>query len=149
MGRYVYQAFLFPEEEGYRVSFPDLPECAAEGVDFTEAAAAGAETAKAEIESLLKAGKQAPAASRTPCPHDAETVMVYFEADEPLREEEVISAADASRVLGVSPARITHMLKSGILDGFHEGRNTWVTKNSVEARKATPAKPGRPKKASS
>lgn len=57
-----------------------------------------------------------------------------------------ISAAEAARKLGVSRPRVTAMLASGLLDGWKEGRNTWITLASVEARKADGRKAGRPKK---
>ena len=58
-----------------------------------------------------------------------------------------MSAAEAAQELGVSRPRVTAMLGSGLLDGWKEGRNTWVTRASVEARKADDRKAGRPRKA--
>lgn len=62
-------------------------------------------------------------------------------------EGDVVSAAEASRMLGVSPGRITHLLNAGILDGYREGRRTWVSVASIEKRLSEAVKAGRPKKA--
>lgn len=48
-----------------------------------------------------------------------------------------VSAAKASRMLGVSAGRVTHMLDSGILQGYRRGRRTYVTVESIEKRAAT------------
>lgn len=57
-----------------------------------------------------------------------------------------MSAAEAAHELGVSRPRISAMIRSGLLDGWKEGRNTWVTVASVEARKGDEHKAGRPRK---
>ncbi len=56
-----------------------------------------------------------------------------------------MSAAEAARALGVTRPRVTAMLASGLLDGWREGRNTWVTEASVGARLADARKAGRPR----
>ena len=48
---------------------------------------------------------------------------------------ETVSAAEASRMLGVSAGRVTHMLDSGILQGYRRGRRTFVTVESIESRR--------------
>ena len=58
-----------------------------------------------------------------------------------------VSASEAARMLAVGRSRITAMLAAGLLDGWRDGRNTWVTLDSVEARKADPRMAGRPRKA--
>lgn len=62
-------------------------------------------------------------------------------------EGDVVSAAEASRMLGVSAGRITHMLDAGVLDGYREGRRTWVSVASIEKRLSEIPKAGRPRKA--
>lgn len=72
------------------------------------------------------------------------TVIVSVEAS--LDSVPRMSASAAARELGVSPARVTAMIASGLLDGWRDGRNTYVTKASVNARKASPRNAGRPRK---
>ena len=55
-----------------------------------------------------------------------------------------VSASEAARILGVTPSRITHMLASNLLEGWREGRNTYVTVDSVNARLADRPRAGRP-----
>lgn len=40
-------------------------------------------------------------------------------------------------MLGVSAGRVTHMLDSGILQGYRRGRRTCVTVESIERRAVT------------
>lgn len=59
---------------------------------------------------------------------------------------EKVSASEAARLLGVSPSRVSQMLESRKLEGWREGRNTYVTVDSVSARLSEAPKAGRPKK---
>ncbi|MDM8270484.1 helix-turn-helix domain-containing protein [Thermophilibacter provencensis] len=47
---------------------------------------------------------------------------------------EKITATEAARLLGISRARITQLLGASLLEGYREGRNTYVTMASVKAR---------------
>lgn len=149
MGKYIFQAILTPEEEGgYSVEFPDLPGCFSCGDTFNDAVAMGADAAKTYVTSLLGHGEAVPEPRRHPRPLDTEDVMVFFETDPSyIVEDDVVSAAEASRMLGVSPGRITHLLSAGILDGYREGRRTWVSVASIERRLSETVKAGRPRKA--
>lgn len=55
-----------------------------------------------------------------------------------------VSATEAARLLDVTPGRITQMLSSGLLTGWREGRNTWVTIDSIKARLEEKRHVGRP-----
>lgn len=82
MGKYIFQAFLTPEDEGgYSVEFPDLPGCFSFGDTLNEAAAMGADAAKTYMASLLSREEAIPEPQRHPCPPDAEDVLVFFETD--------------------------------------------------------------------
>lgn len=50
-------------------------------------------------------------------------------------------------MLGVSAARVTHMLDSGILQGYRRGRRTYVTVDSIERRIESNPGSGRPRSA--
>lgn len=147
MGKYIYQVLLTPEEEGgYSVEVPDLPGCFTYGDTYEESALMAADAARTYVASLLKHGDEVPA----PTVRDAggQTLMVFFEAEESyIVDGETVSAAKASRMLGVSAGRVTHMLDSGILDGFRRGRRTYVSVKSIEKRLASNPGAGRPKAA--
>lgn len=149
MSKFIFQAILTPEEEGgYSVEFPDLPGCFSCGDTFNGAVAMGADAAKTYVASLLGHGEAVPEPQRHRCPSGAEDVMVFFETDPSyIVEGDVVSAAEASRMLGVSAGRITHMLDAGVLDGYREGRRTWVSVASIEKRPSEIPKAGRPRKA--
>lgn len=147
MDKCIYQAFLTPDEEGgFVVTFPDLPGCVSEGDTFTEAAAMGADAAKTYVASLLAHGGALPESRRHDCPADSESVFIFFETDPSyLITGEVVSAAEAARQLNLSPGRVSHMINAGILDGYRQGRRTWVSTASIAARLQDTPQPGRPR----
>lgn len=57
-----------------------------------------------------------------------------------------MTAAAAARELGVTAGRVSQMIKAGLLETFEFEGRTWVTRGSVESRKAEAPKAGRPKK---
>lgn len=142
----IYQAFLTPDDEGYGVEVPDLPGCFTHGDTFEEALCMAGDAMKTYVASLLLDGKKPPRFIQHDCPANARCVDIYFEVDEDyIVEGEVVSASQAARELGVSRGRITQMLDAGILDGFRRMRNTYVTVDSIRARKETAPKAGRPR----
>ena len=72
-------------------------------------------------------------------------VRLVVSVDATLDDIEKVSAAQAAELLGVRRSRVTAMLQSGLLEGWKDGRNTWVTKASIDARLASPTPAGRPK----
>lgn len=149
MERLIYQAILTPEEDGgYSIEFPDLPGCFSDGDDFVDAVDMAADAAKTYVASLMRHGEAIPGPSVNAVPDGATDVWVSFEADPGyVIDGPVVSAAQAARELGLSAGRVTHMLDAGILEGYRQGRRTWISAASVEARKAEAPKAGRPKKA--
>ena len=145
--KYIYQAFLTLDEDGrYLVEFPDLPGCFSEGETFTEAAAMGADAAKSYVASLLAHQDTVPEPQRHACPEGSESVLIFFETDPSyLITGDVISAAEAARRLSLSAGRVSHMINAGILDGYRQGRRTWVSEKSVEARLQETVRAGRPR----
>lgn len=148
MGTYLYEVILTPGEDGgFDVSVPCLPGCFTYGDSRMEAISQAADAMKTYVASLLHHGEAVPASTPVQAPSGSESVAVFFETDDTyVVPGERMSAAEASRVLGVSPGRVTHMIESGVLDGYREGRRTWVTKESVERRLADSPRPGRPRK---
>ncbi len=147
MKKFIYQAILTPDEDGYTVEAPDLPGCFTYGDTYEEAVYMAADAMKTYVSSLLFDDKEPPSYKRHACPQGSECINVFFEAEkEFIIEGETVSASQASKDLGVSKGRITQMLDSGILEGFRDGRNTYISVESINKRKATEHKAGRPKK---
>ncbi len=147
MEKFIYQIVLTPEEEGgYSVEVPDLPGCFTYGGTVEEAASMAADAAKTYVASLLVHGDRVPAA--TVRETEGISLMVFFEVDPSyIVSGETVSAAEAARMLGVSAGRVTHMLDSGILQGYRRGRRTYVSVDSIEDRIASNPGSGRPRAA--
>lgn len=56
-----------------------------------------------------------------------------------------MTASDAARELGVSPARVDQLIKAGLLESWRDGTKRMVSRSSVEARKEASPRAGRPK----
>lgn len=147
MEKFIYQIVLTPEEGGgYSVEVPDLPGCFTYGETVEDAAAMAADAAKTYVASLMEHGETVP--SPTVREVEGAALMVFFEVDSSyIVSGETVSAAEASRMLGVSAGRVTHMLDSGILQGYRRGRRTYVTVESIERRMESNPGSGRPRTA--
>lgn len=147
MSSYVFRAILTPAKEGgYCVEVPALPGCYTEGDTYREAVCMAEDALKTYVAALVRDGQEVPAYEASEAPDGCLAVDVEFSTDAGyIVDGEVVSAAEASRILGVSAGRVTHMIDSGILDGYRRGRRTYVTRSSVEARLVSEPKPGRPR----
>lgn len=148
MGKYIYDAIIMPEEEGgYSVEIPALPGCYTCGDNYRDAVFMAADAMKTWIAAALSEKRTLPSYEKAEAPEGCERVSLFVETEETyIVDAPVISAAQAARELGVSAGRITHMIDAGILDGYRNGRSTFVTVESVNARKIADPKPGRPKR---
>ena len=143
---YLYQAIITPDEEGFSVEAPDLPGCFTFGDTLEEAVSMAADAMKTYIASLLLDGEKPPAFVQHECPAGSLSIDIYFDTDEDyIITEEVVSASQAAQDLGVSRGRVTQMMDAGILEGFRSGRSTYITVESINARKLSTPKAGRPK----
>lgn len=148
MGNYIYQVILHSDEDGgFWVDVPCLPGCVSDGRDYIESVSSIADAMKTYVAALIKDGMTVPESIPSECPDDCESVYVYFETDERyIIEGEVVSAAEASRLLDVSPGRVSQMIDAGQLDAYREGRRTYVSVESIEKRIGSNPGAGRPKK---
>ena len=95
---------------------------------------------------MLLDGEKPPAFVQHECPAGSRSIDIYFDTDEDyIITEEVVSASQAAQDLGVSRGRVTQMMDAGILEGFRSGRSTYITVESINARKLSTPKAGRPK----
>lgn len=147
MPKFIYQAILIPEEDGYNVEVPDLPGCFSFGSNYQEAVFMAADAMKTYVSSLIRHGEKIPLPTRTLCDSGQESVQIFFETDDQyLVEGEVVSASQAAKMLGVSRGRVTHLLSAGLLVGYREGRSTFVSVESIEKRLLSEPSAGRPRK---
>ncbi len=140
----IYEFEVFPEDGLFAVQPFDF-EGATMGTDFADACKNAADWLRTNCEMME--------IERVPLPeptlgnvaeHGGRVVIVAVDAG--LDTIRKMTASEAARALGVSPGRVTQMISAGLLSAWREGSRTWVTTDSVEARKAEGARPGRPPK---
>jgi predicted RNase H-like HicB family nuclease len=148
MQRFLFQAFLSPEEDGgYSVEFPDLPGCLTCGDDFEDAVEMAADAGMTWVAAQMKDNEPIPTFQRHETPKGCESVFVSFETyPDYVVDGPVVSASEAARMLHVSRSRITQLLASGQLEGLRNDEGTWVTVASIGKRCASHPKAGRPRK---
>lgn len=142
--QYTYEFELWRGEREWCIA-PFVLGGATQGATIKEACESAADLLRELVQDYLMHGETPPADSFDNAPCNG-GVRVIVSVDTSLADVERISAAEAAAQLGVSRSRISAMINTGLLDGWREGRNTWVTTASVEARKQQPVSAGRPRK---
>lgn len=141
---HVYEFEVF-EDEGFLLAFPYDMNGGTQGKDFSEACYMAADWLQTEMEHRAMHDIAFPEATFGNEPkHGGKTVIVAVNAGKDTIRR--MSAADAARKLGVSAGRVTQMIAANQLEAFKEGRRTWVTVDSVDARISEKPKVGRPRK---
>ncbi|WP_289636466.1 DNA-binding protein [uncultured Adlercreutzia sp.] len=142
---HVYEFEVFEGESGALLAFPYDMEGGTQGADFADACESAADWLKTEMEHRAMHGLPFPEPTFGNEPgNGGRTVIVAVDAGKDTVPR--MTAAAAARELGVTPGRVSQMVKAGQLETFeHEGR-TWVTRGSVEARKEESPAAGRPRK---
>jgi len=141
---YVYE-FEFFESEGYLIVCPFDMEGATQGRDLQEAVEMAADWLRMDIQYRLMYNEPLPKPTFGNTPKEGGFVVVIA-VEAGLDTIRRVSASEAARLLDVSPARVNHMIRDGLLLSYKDGYNVWVTLDSVEARLREPRKAGRPKK---
>lgn len=142
--RYTYEFEMWRGEKEWCIAPFGIPG-ATQGNSVEDACESAADLLRETVRDRLMSGRPLPAPSFGNEPEHG-GVRVIVSVDAALDDVEKVSATRAAELLGVSRGRITAMLDGGQLDGWKEGRNTWVTRASVDARLASPRSAGRPKK---
>ena len=142
---HVYEFELF-EDEGLILAFPFDFDGGTQGSTIAEATEMAADWLKLEIEHRLMNGEVVPEATlgHEPMREGGRILLVAVEAS--LDTVPAVTASEAAELLGVSRARVSQMLKTGQLKGFRRGRDSFITRYSVDARLREKPKAGRPKK---
>jgi predicted RNase H-like HicB family nuclease len=149
--QYVCTAFVSKTDDGeYKLTFPEWKRIDVTGETFADAVHKGSiELNKAVGEKLNKSTTLPESDLEAEAPEGAERVFISVDAL-PSSVSLLLTASDASTILGVTRSRISNMLRAGILEeGHRDGRSTVITLNSVNERLLNPRRPGRPKKRSS
>lgn len=142
---YAYEAlFERDEDEGcWYVSFPDFEGAFTDGDTLQDAATAAAEVLTLFVAEHLDRGWQLP----EPTFHEPPYSVVCVEVDMRVIEKTKCETfAQAAEDLGVSQARVSQLVKAGKLDARDFDGRRMVTIASVNARKANPPAPHRPKR---
>jgi hypothetical protein len=142
--QYTYEFEIF-ESDGWFVVYPFDMEGGTQGKTVDGAAMMAADWLRADIEHCLLHDVALPTPTFGNEPREGGSRMIVsVEAGLDLIRK--VSASEAARMLGVSPARVTHMIRDRLLEAYRDGHRTYVTTASVEARLADPRKAGRPRK---
>lgn len=127
-----YEFEIVMNEDGYLALPYDLGG-GTRGKDFDELCRMVVDWLKLTLEDHDMHHKPLPAPTYGNGPRYGGTNMIF--AVQAGRETvERVTASTAARMLGVTPGRVTQLMSSYQLEGWREGRNTYVTLASVEAR---------------
>lgn len=142
---HVYEFEIF-EDEGWYLAVPFDMLGGTQGETYEECCEMAADWLRVEMEYRDMHGEGFPVPTFGNEPRNGGRVVVFavVAGKDTVRK---VTASEAARMLGVSPGRVTQMLDANQLEGWREGRRTWVTVDSVEARIAEAPKAGRPRKA--
>ena len=143
--KHVYEFEVFLDEGRYTV-WPFDFECGGtSGATFREACEMAVDWLKTVVEDYAMHDEATPEPTFDNEPrYGGRIITVAIDAG--LETIPRMTAAEAARALGVSPSRVSHMIRDGLLESFKYGHNTWVTGYSVEARLREPPRAGRPKR---
>jgi len=132
-------------EDGFWAEFPDLPGCYGYGDTLMECVESASDALETHLAAMKEGGKALPSATD---PNESDGKVAWFYADTSSVDlgKPSITAADAARELGITPARVSQLIADGRLKARHVGGMTLVTEESVESYAATPRAPGRPRK---
>lgn len=98
-----------------------------------------------EIEQRLMHNNPMPKATFGNAPSHDGGIVLIASIDASVDAIDTITASEAAEKLGVSRARISQMVKAGILEGYTKGNASFITCESVQRRLNSKPRPGRPR----
>lgn len=141
---HVYEFEVF-ESEGFLLAFPYDLEGGTQGVDFADVCEMAADWLQCEMEHRAMHDSPFPKATFGNEPqHGGKNIIVAVNVEKGAIPH--MTSTAAAKELGVTPGRVSQMTKAGLLETFDFEGHTYVTRASVEARKAEAPKAGRPRK---
>ena len=127
--------FEFYESGGYIDAVPlNGLEGGTFGADLEDAVASAIDWLSELVDDALLNNKELPPVRYGAVPSHGGRVIALA-VSRSLEDIPCMSASDAARYLGVSPARIKQLCDAGLLDSWKSGARRLVTKASVEARR--------------
>lgn len=133
----LFRAYEFEVFKGefHLVALPFDLDGGTQGEDFDDLCDSVTDWLRVTLEDYDMRGEEPPVPTYGHEPEHGGKVIVF--AVQAGRETvDKVSASEAARLLGVTPGRVTQMLASNLLDGWRDGRNTYVTVDSITARLA-------------
>ena len=119
--------------DGFLVALPFDLGGGTQGEDFDDLCDSVVDWLKMTLEDYDMRGVEPPEPTYGHEPEHGGKIVVF--AVQAGRETvDKVSASEAARLLGVTQGRVSQMLSSGLLDGWRDGRNTYVTVDSITAR---------------
>ena len=140
---YVYEFEFFPSN-GYIDAVPcgDWGE-GTFGDDLADAVESAADWLRGTVDDhLMGCGDLPPSEFGHEPVHSGQIIAVAVSRE--LGDIPAMTAADAARALGVSPARVLQLIADGALDSWRDGSRRMVSKASVGARIEYAPAPGHP-----
>lgn len=133
-------------ERGYAVPF-DFDGVITLGLDDRDACEACETWIYDEIRQRALRHEEMPDPSKgNYCKRGGKVIAVYADSSSYDVMTGRVRAVEAAKMLGVSSCRVTQMVKTRQLEGFKEGRKTWISLESVRSRMQNNPGPGRPRK---
>ena len=144
---FVYEATIREDDEGFFAEFDDIGAAYAAGKTLNETIEEAAGTLQLVLAEYLDTGMKLPEPTMKLSTEDTLRVAIAVEVtQEFIERSKCMTVVEASKELGVTPSRISHMLNAGILQAVPYGKERLVTIASLNARKGNPQNAGRPRK---
>lgn len=140
---YTYEATITEQDGGWFVSFPSFPGAYSFGSTVKEACDGAAESLRLTIAEHIDTGLQLPSSSIDTKP---EAVFCVEVSDSFISESKCMTVTEAAQELGVTLGRVAQLLDAGLLEPYQFGGQRLVTIASVNARKQSSPRRGRPRK---
>lgn len=142
---YVFAAVIRKNDDGgYWAEVPDLEGCFGQGDDFMDAVSSISNGLETHLAAMLEYGIDIPKPSVVKA-DDGDVIYVSANPCEYTLQVETVSAAEAARMLGVSPGRVSQLIRCGRLKAKRSPEGTEVTRESVDEYSSTRRGAGRPK----
>ncbi len=144
---YLYEVIISKtSDDKYRASIPDVHDTDIKGTSEEDVLTKASDSLRKTLQKYLLEGKPLPVTSFGHQPEENEHVITMA-LEVTLDKTEWFTVEESMSILNVTQPRISHLLRSGRLTAYREGRRTYILKDSLQAYLATPRHAGRPKKA--
>ena len=141
---FTFGAVIRKDNEGqYWAEVPDLYGCFGQGNTFDEVLKSIANGLETHIASMLECGMDVPKPTKL-SPKDGEVVYVAVTPNEYTLKEPSVTASEASRILNVTPGRVSQLIKAGKLKAQRNVGETLVAVDSINEYASSARTAGRP-----